>query len=67
MVGAELDNAEALFLMHFVAVRQQKALAGAACFAAEHGRFTGAIEIRMSEHAGLTVSGHVGHDRIRGQ
>ncbi|MCW4224769.1 MAG: hypothetical protein N0E42_09820 [Candidatus Thiodiazotropha endolucinida] len=53
--------------MHFVAVRQQKALAGAACFAAEHGRFTGVIEIRMSGHAGLTVSGHVGHDRIRGQ
>ncbi|MEW7986745.1 MAG: hypothetical protein AB2777_19045 [Candidatus Thiodiazotropha endolucinida] len=66
MVGAELDNAEALFLMHFVAVRHQKALAGEACIDAEHSRCTGVIEIREIGDATPMVAGYIDHDCMRG-
>ncbi|MES9816652.1 MAG: hypothetical protein ABW155_08380 [Candidatus Thiodiazotropha sp.] len=66
MVGAELDNAEALFLMHFVAVRHQKALAGEAGIGVEHGRGTGVIEIREIGNATPMVAGCMDHGSIRG-
>ncbi|MES9830353.1 MAG: hypothetical protein ABW201_19020 [Candidatus Thiodiazotropha sp.] len=66
MVGAELDNAEALFLMHFVAVGHQKALAGEACIGAEHSLGTGVIEIREIGNATPLVAGYIDQGSIRG-